>query len=387
MGDSPSDEAVEHWLDYLRADQPEMEVVFPTTSEPAWPTNWPVATASGISGRVNTGAEVMPAWFIADVVVLPTHKRRGLMRALMTNTLTSARDQGYPVAALTATSGELYGRFGFGVATRAYSMELDLKQPPVFLRQDDGRVEIVRAADIAQQRQDVYEQVLARYRGAHHRLSFMEPHLSGAWDYDKHQVARNRRSAIHYDAQGRVDGVLTYVPDSPTKTVKVLDLLAANAAAELALWQHLASIELIEKVTYNNCNPASALPWALANPYQVCRTKQSEFTWLRIIDLAAALEWRGYEATGSVEFSVTDPMQWLTGGWRVDVSDDGASVTKLTETPELTVPIAALGSMYFGLASAKQLHAAGSITGPGDHVARLDRLFRTSQPPYCQSHF
>ncbi len=42
----------------------------------------------------------------------------------------------------------------------------------------------------------------------------------------------------------------------------------------------------------------------------------------------------------------------------------------------------ALGSLYFGLADARSLAAAGRIAGPADQVAALARLFATDDRAY-----
>src|SRR6516164_6348312 len=49
--------------------------------------------------------------------VLPTHRRRGILRAMMRAQLDAAHARGEPVAYLWATEGTIYGRFGFGLAS------------------------------------------------------------------------------------------------------------------------------------------------------------------------------------------------------------------------------------------------------------------------------
>src|SRR5215467_6637839 len=49
--------------------------------------------------------------------VLPTHRRRGLLRAMMRDLLDACHRRGAPVAYLWATEDTIYGRFGFGLAS------------------------------------------------------------------------------------------------------------------------------------------------------------------------------------------------------------------------------------------------------------------------------
>lgn len=51
------------------------------------------------------------------VTVQPTHRRRGVMSAMMDRHLTDLAEQGSPVAALWASEVPIYGRFGYGCAS------------------------------------------------------------------------------------------------------------------------------------------------------------------------------------------------------------------------------------------------------------------------------
>src|SRR5215467_6515913 len=56
--------------------------------------------------------------------VLPTHRRRGILRAMMRALLDACCERGEPVAYLWATEDTIYGRFGFGLAS--FTAEIDL---------------------------------------------------------------------------------------------------------------------------------------------------------------------------------------------------------------------------------------------------------------------
>ena len=61
------------------------------------------------------GGEVAAAG-VSNVTVLPSHRRRGLMRRMITDLLTDARQRGEALAVLWASEAPLYGRFGYGAA-------------------------------------------------------------------------------------------------------------------------------------------------------------------------------------------------------------------------------------------------------------------------------
>src|SRR5438094_740623 len=52
---------------------------------------------------------------VTAVGVLPTHRRRGILTALMHAVHDQAVDRGEPIATLLASEGQIYGRFGYGL--------------------------------------------------------------------------------------------------------------------------------------------------------------------------------------------------------------------------------------------------------------------------------
>src|SRR5580765_8340699 len=54
---------------------------------------------------------------VTVVGVLPTHRRRGVLRSLMRAQLDDAHERGEPLAALWASEESIYGRFGYGLAS------------------------------------------------------------------------------------------------------------------------------------------------------------------------------------------------------------------------------------------------------------------------------
>jgi predicted acetyltransferase len=69
------------------------------------------------------GAQVPTAGVMA-VGVLPTHRRRGALTALMRKQLADAHERGEPIATLFASEGGIYSRFGYGLASLAGDIEL-----------------------------------------------------------------------------------------------------------------------------------------------------------------------------------------------------------------------------------------------------------------------
>ncbi len=55
---------------------------------------------------------------VTSTAVAATHRRRGLLRLMMQAMFDEARERGEPLAGLSASEGTIYGRFGYGPATR-----------------------------------------------------------------------------------------------------------------------------------------------------------------------------------------------------------------------------------------------------------------------------
>ena len=61
---------------------------------------------------------------VTVVGVLPTHRRRGVLRELMRAQLDDVHERGEPLAVLWASEGAIYGRFGYGLASLCGDMEI-----------------------------------------------------------------------------------------------------------------------------------------------------------------------------------------------------------------------------------------------------------------------
>ena len=65
------------------------------------------------------GGRAVKAAGVTNVGVMPTHRRRGILRQMMARQLADVRSRGEPIAILWASEGSIYQRFGYGLATLA----------------------------------------------------------------------------------------------------------------------------------------------------------------------------------------------------------------------------------------------------------------------------
>ena len=76
------------------------------------------------------GGAAVPMGAVTWVGVAATHRRQGLLRRLMAACHDDIDARGEPVAMLFASEGGIYERFGYGVATRLWMIEIDTRRRP-----------------------------------------------------------------------------------------------------------------------------------------------------------------------------------------------------------------------------------------------------------------
>src|SRR5438128_8119509 len=84
-----------------------------------------VGTAGIFSFDLTIPGGRMPAAGVTMVGVHPTHRRRGILTAMMRAQLEAIHECGEPLAILWASEGGIYGRFGYGLATFKASIEIE----------------------------------------------------------------------------------------------------------------------------------------------------------------------------------------------------------------------------------------------------------------------
>ena len=83
----------------------------------AWSNGTIVGGAGAFPFNLTVPGGELPTAGVTVVGVLPTHRRRGVLRSLMRAQLDDAHERGEPLAALWASEESIYGRFGYGLAS------------------------------------------------------------------------------------------------------------------------------------------------------------------------------------------------------------------------------------------------------------------------------
>ena len=351
----------------------------------------PVATFGTQPSTLNIGfGRLLDAHLITGVTVRTSHRRRGLLRRMMGDDLALAQRNGIAIAALTASEASIYGRFGFGMATAEQSITVDtgakfrLDHVPV------GTVEVADPAVLLDLAPQVFARLHSEQPGSIGRQEFYRQLAAGTASREGGPDAKVK-AALHYAADGSVDGYVSYRFggwDKTPATMEIVDLVAATPAAYLELWQYLAAIDLVERITWNEAPVDNPLAWALTDSRCIAASNPRDLLWLRILDVRQALEARRFAADGALVLSVTDGLGLTAGTFALEVQGGTTRVTASTTAPDLELDIAALSSLYLGAVNPVSLAAANKVREHTPGAAFLAaRLFAVERPAHCLTHF
>ena len=352
----------------------------------------PVATFATFRKSLNVGYGVLvPAHLITAVTVRPSHRRRGLLRRLMTEDLERAKADGVAVAALTASEASIYRRFGFGVATSERRITVTTGPGFRLAVPSDGRIETADPAVLLELAPPIFARVHRALPGSIDRQERYRLAAGGQWDHDGGEDA-TLRAALHFGPDGEPDGYVTYAFrgwDHEPFTIDVRDLVAATPEAYLALWDFLGSLDLIRRVSWYEAPVDDPLAWALEDQRAIHAEAAQDMLWLRILDTSAALSARRYGADGELVLDVADGLGLAGGRFRLRVDGGiGAISDAGSAQPDLSLDVSELASMYVGGVRATTLVEAGRITEASAGAAvTAERMFAVERSARCLTHF
>src|SRR5439155_11125935 len=118
----------------------------------------------------------------------------------------------------------------------------------------------------------------------------------------------------------------------------VQELVAAEPATRAALWRYCLDVDLVSSVNVWNAPVDDPVRWMLAEPRRLRVTLASDFLWVRLLDVPAALQARRYDAPGKLVLDVVDPFRPQTAGrYALDAGPDGASCGRADRDADLTL--------------------------------------------------
>jgi predicted acetyltransferase len=324
------------------------------------------------------------------VGVAPTHRRRGVLRAMMRAHLDDAHERGEPIAALWASEETIYGRFGYGPA--AYAGEVRIPKEYVDYvapTERSGRVRIVEREEALEKFPPLWE-ALARARPG---VFIRSPEW---WDLraladrpERRRGAGPKRFAlIERDGEAVAYAVYRHKMDwsegVSSGEVSVIEAIAGDAPALAEMWRYLLDIDWIATIASSLVPPDHPLFFVLAQMRRM-RYRLGDGLWVRLVDVGAALSGRTYPEDGELVFDVRDEFcPWNEGRWRLA----GGAAERTDADADLALDVTVLGSAFLGGIRFAQLAQGGRVEElkPGA-IERADGLFRHGLHPWCPEIF
>jgi predicted acetyltransferase len=350
-----------------------------------------VGTSASITFRMTVpGGARIPTAGVTMVGVQPTHRRRGINTRMMTAILEQAVDRGEPLAALFASEGAIYGRFGYGLAGLLGEFQAESARM-AFVRgyERSGHVELVSKDDAMAVIDRVYDASLRP--GGVERNEALRDHMFATVGEDKD---RAWMYAIHFDDTDEADAYAVYWvkhdwPRSvPSGTINVKECVASTPSGYADIWRFLFDVDLVSAVEAWN-RPADEPLLHLVREPRRLRFSLMDGLWLRVVDVAAALEARRYAADGRVVFGITDLLRPESSGNYELVAEGGVGRCSPTHNAEdLAGTINVLGATYLGGTSFRKLWWAGQVDERSSGALdRADAMFASAPAPWCVVDF
>jgi predicted acetyltransferase len=333
---------------------------------------------------------------ISAVAVLPTHRRQGVMSALIGRDLTAAAERGAPVAVLIASEATIYGRFGFGPSTETADVAVDLSRaamPDRGMAGAEGRstIRIVPPERLRPVAPDLYR--ASRQPGDVDRL---DPWWDSRLGITRVEGLTDQGvvTVLATDPVGQPVGYLRYSAENDWRdrvchtVVEVRDLRAVTPQAYADLWRYLIELDGVATVRAAERPVDEYLSLLLQDPRAARQASRCDFLWSRVLDPAAVLTARSYDCDGEVTLRVVDPGGPADGSFRLQVHQGRAECTRTGRPAEVDVPVDVLGSLWLGGGELRHYQRAGRAGElvPGA-LDRLAAMLRTRSAPWSSTWF
>jgi predicted acetyltransferase len=339
------------------------------------------------------GADPAPVAAVTAVTVKPGHRRRGALTRMMRTQLDELHagpgsGGGPAIAALWASEGGIYGRFGYAPATHHLAVEVPTRlpfRPGVDLGPD--RVLQLPRTEAMVHVGTIYEQAIGQRAGRLERDD-------GAWELQLADGETQRdgsspfRFAVHPDGYAVFRTRRGWNDRGPAGRIDVHEMVTTTPTAAAAVWRYLLDYDLVTAV-HAEVGPDDPIRHLLADPRQAVG-KLQDGLWVRLVDIERALGQRTYPVAVDAVLEVSDGFcPWNAGRWRVRAAAGGAAEVSRSSAPaDLALDVGVLGAAFLGGPSVRELADAGWVReGTAGAVAGVSRAFGAERVPHCPELF
>jgi predicted acetyltransferase len=351
-----------------------------------------VGSAGVVSFTMTLPGGPAPVAGVTAVAVLPSHRRRGILSALMRRQLDDLHEGGEAVAALYASEAGIYGRFGYGRASDTMFFRIPTRgsqfvpDAPV----DEAlRLRVATPAEVRKEVERVYDAAMAQRPGHYARTAARWDAILGDEDFDRGGAGRLRCLLAEDDA-GTRGYALFRVKNSWTdhdvseSELRLQEINGIDPAAYALVWRGVLDRDLVAWVKVGSRPVDDPLIHLLAEP-RVLTAGWLDDLWVRLVDVGRALPQRAYSAPVDVVIEVSDPVcPWNGRRWRLAADETGSTCEATTAPADLALPVTVLGAGYLGGRPLHALAMSGAVreATPGA-LRRLSTAMSWEPRPWC----
>ncbi|MBH0780550.1 GNAT family N-acetyltransferase [Nocardia bovistercoris] len=335
-------------------------------------TNSMTMTLTVSSGRT------VEACGISGVGVAPTHRRRGILRAMYIEQHRRIEAEALPLTIFTASRATIYSRFGYGPATVLDQVVIDRRFAEFHAdAPDPGGVSVEAPGDVGAEIERIYDRWRRGTPGAQAR-----PKSGWAELFFDHSAWRGGGSSLFALLHADGYALYRYQPREGRRIdVRVVEFRAVTDDAHAALWRALLGLDLVTEIEAE-LTDNDPLPYLLTDCRLVRTRGRYDGCWLRVMDVPAALTARDYARDLEVVLGVTDPFRAAGGAFALTVRGGAAECVPTDREPEVTLDIDVLGSLYLGAHRAEPFAAAGRLRAKSaEPVRALTEAFASARDP------
>ncbi len=339
-----------------------------------------------------TGGRTVKTAGLTIVAVMPTHRRRGVLRSLMRRHLDEARGHGQPIAALWASEANIYGRYGYGVASFAGDVSIE--------RDRSAFVSPTPAFEARFVNDDEAISIMPTLWDRARLIAPGMPSRSESWwrnrkllDIESVRAGFGPLQRVVFNVDGNHEAYALYrvrltieSNDIPVTTIKVIEAIGATPKGTHVAWRYLCDLDLAKRIEAANLPVDHPLFLLLAEPRRAHHSTYDAL-WVRIVDIESALAARAYSSPESIVLEIEDAMcPWNSG--RFLLNGQTGRVSRTHEHADIHLPISSLGSAYLGGISFSRMADVGAVEAKNEHaLEKADRLFRSTRAPWCPEIF
>jgi predicted acetyltransferase len=320
------------------------------------------------------GGSPVPMIGLAAVGIAPEHRGDGSAIALLQNTLKECHSKGVPISCLYPATQRLYRKGGYEQGGFFCSWEIStnsiqIKEQPLPLLAVSLEEEVLR--HLYQQKAKFNNGYLDRHQALWQQI-IKPDEKEGVFGYLIGTVEQPQGYIIfsqHQDRDGSFIKIRDWVILTPTAAQTIWSFLANHRSQiDLVRWKGSA----IDSLT-------------LLLPEQSAKQK-SAFRWmLRVVDVAKALEKRGYLSATQAELhlDIKDDLIPENNGKFVLSVANGRGEVSTGGKGDMKLDIKGLTPLYTGLYAPYQLQQAGYLEATETALLAATQIFAGASPSMC----